>query len=27
VKARAVLDLAGTLDAELDKRGGRRLLD
>jgi DNA polymerase-1 len=27
VKARAVLDLAGALDAELDKRGGRRLLD
>jgi DNA polymerase I len=27
VRARAVLDLAGALDAELDKRGGRRLLD
>ena len=27
VKARAVLDLAAALDAELDRRGGRRLLD
>ncbi len=27
VRARAVLDLAVALDAELDKRGGRRLLD
>ena len=27
VRARAVLDLAGVLDDELEKRGGRRLLD
>ncbi|HEU4539566.1 MAG TPA: DNA polymerase I [Jiangellaceae bacterium] len=27
VRARAVLDLAGALDVELDKRGGRQLLD